>query len=45
MKVLILKTNETVEHIDSYAARLIEQGRAVLVPAPEKKTAAKKKKE
>ncbi len=36
MKVLILATGKTEEHNESYGARLIEQGRAVL--APEKKT-------
>ena len=40
MRVLILATEKTEEHNDSYGARLIEQGRAV--PAPEKKPAAKK---
>ena len=40
MKDLILATGKTEEHNDSYGARLIEQGRAVL--APEKKPAAKK---
>lgn len=40
MKVLILATGKNEEHNDSYGARLIEQGRAVL--APEKKPAAKK---
>lgn len=41
MRVLILATGKTEEHNDSYGARLIEQGRAVLVPT-EKKPAAKK---
>ena len=40
MKVLILATGKTEEYNDSYGARLIEQGRAVL--APEKKPTAKK---
>ena len=30
MKVTILKTGETVNYGDAYAARLIEQGKAVL---------------
>lgn len=41
MKVLILKTNEQKEFNDSYAARLIEQGKAIVV---EKKTAKKAEK-
>lgn len=50
MKVLMLKSNEVVDYANkSYAARLIEQGRAVLAPAPEKKpeksVKAKSKKE
>lgn len=49
MKVLMLKTNEVVEYLDGYAARLIEQGRAVLPPQKkaDKKAPAKsdKKKE
>lgn len=32
MKVLILKNSETAEVNDSYGARLIEQGRAVVIP-------------
>lgn len=40
MKVIILATGKTEEHNDSYAARLIEQGRAVL--APPAKPSAKK---
>lgn len=41
MKVIIIKTGETQEYNDSYAMRLIEQGKAVPAPAAEK--AAKKK--
>ena len=33
MKVLILKNSETAEVNDSYGARLIEQGKAVAIPA------------
>lgn len=33
MRVTILKTGETAEFDDSYAARLIEQGRAIPSPA------------
>lgn len=33
MKVLILKDGETAEVNDSYGARLIEQGRAVVIPS------------
>ena len=40
MKWGILATGKIEEYNDSYGARLIEQGRAVL--APEKKPAAKK---
>lgn len=36
MKVLVLATNETIDYLDCYAARLIEQGRAIL-PVPKKK--------
>ena len=37
MKVLMLETNELEEFKDEcYAARLIEQGKAVLVPAAKK---------
>ena len=32
MKVLILKDGEELEVNDSYGARLIEQGRAVVIP-------------
>lgn len=32
MKVLILKEGETAEVNDSYGARLIEQGMAVVIP-------------
>ena len=41
MKVKIIKTGETQEYNDAYAARLIEQGKAVPAPAAEK--SAKKK--
>lgn len=33
MKVKEIKTNRVIEVNDSYAARMIEQGRAVPVPA------------
>lgn len=33
MKVLILKTGKTAEVNDSYGARMIEQGRAVVIPS------------
>lgn len=33
MKVKFVKTGEVAEFNDSYGARLIEQGRAVLAPA------------
>lgn len=47
MKVRILATGEVVWLNPSYANRMIEQGKAVLVPSkpkaePEKKTKAKK---
>lgn len=41
MKVLMLNTNEIVEYPEGYAARLIEQGRAVLPPLPPQKKAEK----
>lgn len=41
MRVLILATGKTEEHNESYGARLIEQGRAVLAPAEKKATAKK----
>ena len=37
MKVLEIKSRRIVDVNDSYGARLIEQGRAVLAPAPAKK--------
>ena len=40
MKVLILADNVTVEVNDSYGARLIEQGKAVVIPAQEGKKPA-----
>lgn len=40
MKVLELKTREVIKVNDSYGARLIEQGRAVLVPKVEKAESA-----
>lgn len=43
MKILDLKTGDTVEVNDSYAARLIEQGKAVIPEKPKK--AAKETKE
>lgn len=42
MKVKLLKCGEVKEFNDSYAARLIEQGKAILPPKEEKKTQAKK---
>ena len=42
MKVKIIKTGETAEYNDSYAARLIEQGKAIEAPAEVKKPAAAK---
>ena len=42
MRVKILKTGKVEDHGAAYAARLIEQGRAVAVPAaPEKPTRGK----
>ena len=41
MKVKLLKCGEVKEFNDSYAARLIEQGKAIL-PPKEKNTQAKK---
>ena len=43
MKVTILKTGETVNYGDAYAARLIEQGKAVL--AGDEKPGVKKTEE
>lgn len=40
MRVKILKTGEGHAFNDSYAARLIEQGRAIPAPATEKAAAA-----
>ena len=40
MKIVILATGKTEEHESEYAARLIEQGRAVL--APKEKAAPRK---
>lgn len=37
MKVLEIKSRRIVDVNDSYGARLIEQGRAVLAPSPTKK--------
>lgn len=39
MKVKILKTGKAEDHANAYAARLIEQGRAILAPAAEEKPA------
>lgn len=39
-KVLILADNVTAEVNDSYGARLIEQGKAVVIPAREGKKPA-----
>ena len=36
MRVTILKTGEAREYDDSYAARLVEQGRAIPSPAADK---------
>lgn len=36
MKVKILETGAVEDYNDSYACRLIEQGKAVPAPAPEK---------
>ena len=44
MKVLILKDGETVDVNDSYGARLIEQGKAVVIPAKAEKKAEKAEK-
>ena len=40
MKILILSTGKTEEYDDSFSARLIEQGRAVLPPPDPAKPAA-----
>ena len=40
MKVKLLKCGEVKEFNDSYAARLIEQGKAVLAPEEPKEKAA-----
>ena len=37
MKVLLLRENETFECNESYGARLIEQGKAILLPPEEEK--------
>ena len=42
MKVKLLNCGEIKEFNDSYAARLIEQGKAILPPKEEKKSQAKK---
>jgi hypothetical protein len=42
VKILILSTCKIEEYDDSYAARLIEQGRAVLPPIAQEKPAARK---
>ena len=44
MKVLILKDGETVDVNDSYGARLIEQGKAVVITAKAEKKAEKAEK-
>lgn len=46
MKVREVRTGKVLEVNDSYGARLIEQGKAVLVPSPPKAqaTAGKKSK-
>ena len=44
MKVLLLKEKETFECNESYGARLIEQGKAILLPPEEAKPAPAQKK-
>ena len=43
MKITMTKTGETLEVNDSYGARLIEQGRAVLSREPKEKEKPAKK--
>lgn len=45
MKVLIFKTGKVEEHEDSYAVRLIEQGKAVPAPAEKDEKGKAKKAE
>ena len=42
MKIMILATGKIEEREDSYAARLIEQGRAVLPPLATERQAGRK---
>jgi hypothetical protein len=44
MKVKILKTGEIKEVNDSFGARLVEQGQAIVVPATQAKTTTTVKK-
>lgn len=41
MKVIFLRTGETENYNESYGTRLIEQGKAVLAPIPQRKPEVK----